>query len=291
MWGWVYDRAMVGAANGSGGDDGGGGGVRLHKFLAHAGVASRRGCEELIAAGKVRVNGRVVEHSPVWVEPGVDEVWVNGEVVAGEERHVYVMLYKPRKTVSTMSDEAGRRTVSDLVRHPSGARLYPVGRLDYETLGLVVMTNDGALADRMTHPRYGLHKTYRAVVRGRVEDEDAERLERGIYLAQRKAGRTVGGERLGMAKIEVVRRERDRSLVDITLQEGRNRQIRRLLAAVDFPVRKLTRIRMGPLALKGLRMGEWRELTKVELGMLRKAARAGEAAARARAGEGAGGGA
>ena len=279
-------------SSGGGEGDGGAGVVRLHKFLAHAGVASRRACEGLIESGKVRVNGRVVEGSPVWVEPGVDEVEVEGRRVGGEERRVYVMLFKPRHTVSTVSDPSGRRTVADLVRHPSGVRLYPVGRLDYDTLGLLLMTNDGELAERLTHPRYGLHKTYRAVVRGRLSDEDAARLERGIYLAQRKGGRTVGGERLGAADISVVRREAGRSVLESTLREGRNRQIRRLLAAVDFPVRKLTRVSMGPLDLKGLRVGEWRELTAREVGSLRKAARAGEKRA-ARAGVeggGAGGG-
>ncbi len=246
--------------------------VRLHKYLAHAGVGSRRACEKLIADGDVRVNGRIVTGSPIWVDPAADEITVAGKPVAKAERTLHVLLYKPKKTVCTLSDPGGRRSVADIVNHPAGVRLYPVGRLDYDTLGLLLMTNDGELANRLTHPRYGLHKTYRAVVKGRLSDEDAEALERGIYLAQRKHGRTVGGERLGAAKIDVVHRERDKSHINITLTEGRNRQVRRLLSAVGCPVRKLTRISMGPLNLKGLRVGEWRELTAKEVATLRRAA-------------------
>ncbi len=247
--------------------------VRLHKYLAHAGVGSRRACEELIAEGQVRVNGVVVDTLPAWVEPSDDTITVKGQPIAKTERHIYVMLYKPRNTVSTVSDPDGRRTVSELVEHPSGARLYPVGRLDYDSMGLVLMTNDGDLANAITHPRYGIHKTYRVIVRGQLTDEHIDRLQRGIYLAARESGQTVGAERVGAADIEVVRRERERTIVDITLTEGRNRQIRRLLASVGCHVKKLTRVQMGPLSLKGLAIGEWRELTKPELDALRKAVR------------------
>jgi len=255
--------------------------MRLHKMMAHAGVGSRRRCEDLIAEGRVAVNGRTVVTSPAWVDPERDEVTVGGKPIGTEGRNVYVMLYKPRRTVSTNSDPNGRRTATELVQHPSGVRLYPVGRLDYDTTGLLLMTNDGALANRLTHPRYGVHKTYRAVVKGQLTDEDATKLEEGIYLAQRKYGATLGGERLGAAQIAVVRREAERTILEITLTEGRNRQIRRLLAAVDCPVKKLTRVKLGPLALKGLRLGEWRELTPHEVRKLRKTASAAEADATA----------
>ena len=247
--------------------------VRLHKFLAHAGVGSRRACEDLIADGQVRVNGRVVDTLPAWVEPADDSITVRGQPIAKPERHVYVMLYKPRNTVSTLSDPDGRRTVIELVEHPSGVRLYPVGRLDYDSMGLMLMTNDGDLANAVTHPRYGIHKTYRVIVRGELTEEHIDRLQRGIYLASRESGRTVGAERVGAADIVVVRKERERTIVDITLTEGRNRQIRRLLASVGCHVKKLTRTKMGPLSLKGLAIGEWRELTKPELDALRKATR------------------
>jgi pseudouridine synthase len=258
--------------------------VRLHKYLAHAGVGSRRACEDLIAEGHVRVNGVVIDTLPAWVEPADDSVTVKGRPVAKTERHVYVMLYKPRNTVSTVSDPDERRTVADLVDHPSGVRLYPVGRLDYDSMGLVLMTNDGELANAVTHPRYGIHKTYRVIVRGQLTDDHIERLQRGIFLAARESGKTVGAERVGAADIEVVRSERERTIVDITLTEGRNRQIRRLLASVGCHVKKLTRTRMGPLSLKGLAIGEWRELTKPELDALRKAVRKSSASAKSNPG-------
>jgi pseudouridine synthase len=261
-------------------------GIRLHKYLAHAGVGSRRACEDLIAEGHVKVNGRVVETLPAWVDPKSDNITVKGRAIAKPERHIYVMLYKPRNTVSTVADPDERRTVSELVDHPSGARLYPVGRLDYDSMGLVLMTNDGELANAVTHPKYGIHKTYRVIVRGQLTDEHIERLQRGIYLAARESGQTVGAERVGAADIDVVRRERERTIVDITLTEGRNRQIRRLLASVGCHVKKLTRIQLGPLSLKGLAVGEWRELTPTELSMLRKAVRKSTSAAKKKPAQG-----
>ncbi len=250
--------------------------VRLQKFMAESGVASRRACEAMIEEGRVRVNGRVVTDLPVLIDPAVDEVHVNNRPLAGRERHVYVMLYKPRNTVSTLDDPDERRTVADVVKHPSGVRLYPVGRLDYDTMGLLLMTNDGALANGLTHPKYGVHKTYRAVVKGGVTDEDVRTLERGIYLAYRRDGITVGAERTGGARLEIVRAERERTILDITLSEGRNRQVRRMLAHLGHRVKKLTRVSMGPLQLKGLRLGEWRELTKHEVQLLKRTARKGE---------------
>lgn len=247
-------------------------GIRLQKVMAAAGIGSRRLCEDLIEQGRVRVNGHVVNRLPAWVDPQEDEVEVAGHVLPKPERHVYVMLYKPRNTVSTLSDPDGRRTVSDVVQHPSGARLYPVGRLDYDTMGLLLLTNDGELANRLTHPRYGVHKTYRALVRGNLTAEAVAQLERGIFLAERKEGRTVGAERTGGARLELVRSEKDRSVIDITLSEGRNRQVRRMLASVGCLVKKLVRIRMGPIRLRGVALGQWRELTRDELRALREAA-------------------
>lgn len=252
---------------------GGDGQVRLHKALATAGVASRRACEELIARGAVAVNGQTVVQSPVWIDPETDRVTIDGRPVrikAG--RLIYVMLYKPRNTVTTLEDPDERRTVGELVEHPSGERLYPVGRLDYDTMGLVLMTNDGELANRLTHPRYEVHKTYRAVVKGVLDDEMLEKLRKGFYLADRKAGRTTGATKTAGAVIEVVRREPTRTLIDITLREGRNRQVRRMLAKVGCPVRKLVRIQMGPLTLKGVPLGAWRELSTSEINALKRAA-------------------
>lgn len=248
-------------------------GVRLQKALAEAGVGSRRRCEELIQAGRVSVNGRVVSSLPVWVNPEKDEIWVEGSPVKPAVRFVYVMLYKPRHTVTTMQDPDERRTVAELVQHPSGLRLYPVGRLDYDTMGLMLLTNDGEMANRLTHPRYEVAKTYRAIVKGALEDSEIKELERGIYLAHRREGKTLGAKRTGGADLRIVRREHERTILDITLTEGRNREVRRMLAHVGHRVKKLTRTHMGPLALKGLRLGEWRELTIHEVRELRRATR------------------
>ena len=196
---------------------------------------------------------------------------MRGKRIVTEDRNVYLMLYKPRNTVTTSDDPDDRRTVLDLVDHPSGVRLFPVGRLDYDTMGLLLLTNDGELANGLTHPRYGITKTYRAVVKGALDDDAIAELERGIYLAHRTEGRTEGAERTMPVGIEIVRRDRDRTILDITLREGRNREVRRILAKSGCPVKKLTRTHMGTLKLKGLRLGEWRELTRVEVGALRRA--------------------
>lgn len=246
-------------------------GERIQKVLSAAGIASRRACEELIEAGEVRVNGRIVRELPAFIDPQHDRITVSGEPIVLRQRLVYVLLYKPRNTVTTMSDDAGRRSVADLVSHPSGIRLYPVGRLDFDTMGLLLMTNDGELANRLTHPRYGISKTYRAIVKGQLEEEAVAALERGVYLADRRSGQTRGGVRTGEVAIRLVRRERERTILDITLREGRNREVRRILAAAGCPVKKLVRTEMGPLKLKGLRLGEWRELTSAEVRSLRSA--------------------
>lgn len=265
------------------GGEGATGRVRLQRFLADAGVASRRASELLVEEGRVKVNGRTVRELPAFVVPGEDRVQVDGVPIEGAERHVYVMLNKPGRTLSTVEDEPGaaRRTVLDLVQHPSGVRLYPVGRLDYDTRGLVLLTNDGELANRLTHPRFGVEKTYHAVVKGYLEEESLDKLEKGIYLAERREGRTVGATRAAHVGLKMIKRDRDRTVLELTLKEGRNRQVRRMLAAVGAPVKKLERVAMGPLKLKGLAVGQWRELTKVELQALRKAAdKAGRQAAR-----------
>lgn len=275
------------------------GAVRIQRFMADAGVASRRACEALIEEGRVLVNGVKLTELPIFVVPGQDRVEVDGEPLrvhldapggaprkkaaratrsSAGERLVYVMLNKPRNTVTTVYDPDGRRTVLDLVEHPSGVRLFPVGRLDYDTMGLVLMTNDGDLANRLTHPRYGVHKTYRAVVKGRVEDEALEELERGVYLAQRREGKTVGAKRTAHVKMTIVKRDATRTLLELSLEEGRNRQVRRMLAKVGHPVKKLTRVSMGPLKLTKVALGEWRELTRDELARLRAAAGAPGAA-------------
>lgn len=252
-------------------------GERLQRVLADAGIASRRACEALIAQGHVRVNSSLVTTLPVFVDPATDRIEVDGRLVRPSSQLVTVMLNKPTRTLSTARDDqiVQRRTIVQLVDHPAAARLFPVGRLDYDTTGLILLTNDGELANRLTHPRFGVVKTYQALVRGRLDDADLSRLERGIFLAERRAGRTVGAVRAAHVGITIARRDRDTTLLEITLGEGRNRQVRRMLAAVGCPVKRLERIAMGPVRLSGLARGQWRELTHKELTALRRASEPG----------------
>lgn len=242
--------------------------------MADAGVGSRRACEALIESGDVTVNGHLVTALPAWVDPDEDRIVVAGKVVSQPDRKLYIMLNKPPRTLSTAKDEPGsdRRTVTELVDHPAAPRLFPIGRLDYDTVGLILLTNDGELANRLTHPRYGVPKTYRVVVKGSLDEDAIKELERGIFLAQRKAGQTVGGSRTAHVEIALVAREKDKTTVELTLREGRNRQVRRMLAAVGYPVKKLERVGMGPVKLKGLARGQWRELTRDEIRLLKRAA-------------------
>lgn len=249
-------------------------GERLQRVMSDAGVGSRRACEELILAGEVEVNGELVAELPAWVDPEEDRIVVQGRPLPPPERKIYVLLNKPPRTLSTLKDEPGsdRRTVAELVDHPGASHLFPVGRLDYDTVGLVLMTNDGELANRLTHPRYGVPKTYRVVVEGALDEQAIRELERGIYLAERKAGQTAGAKRTAHVEITLVHQDRQNTTLELTLREGRNRQVRRMMAAVGYPVRKLERVGMGPVQLKGVARGAWRELTREEVWALKKAA-------------------
>jgi 23S rRNA pseudouridine2605 synthase len=229
--------------------------VRLAKYLAHSGVASRRAAEDLIRAGRVQVGGELV------TDPArdVDErsgVAVDGEPVLPEPLEVH-MLNKPAGVVSTARDTHGRATVTQLV--PSGRRLYPVGRLDVDTTGLILLTNDGELANRLLHPRHEVPRTYRARVRGRPDDAALRRLRQGVALDD---GPTAP------AKVRRV----SASVLEITLHEGRKRQVRRMLEAVGHPVVELERIAFGPLRLRGLEPGRHRRLTAAEIRRLRESA-------------------
>lgn len=250
-------------------------GERIQRVLADAGIASRRACETLVEEGRVEVNGVLITALPAWINPASDRVEVDGRPLAvAPEKHVYIMFNKPVRTVTTVLDEPGaaRRTVLEFIDHPSRARLFPVGRLDFETTGLLLMTNDGDLAHKLTHPRFGVEKTYRVTVAGALNEDEVEELERGIFLADRKSGRTTGGVKAGHVRLALIRRDRDRTLLEMTLKEGRNRQVRRMFAAVGRRVRSLERVSMGPLRLKGLRRGGWRELSAPEVRALRQAA-------------------
>ncbi len=244
-------------------------GPRLQRVLADAGYGSRRACEELIESGSVKVNGEVVDALPAWVDPTQDRIVVDGKALKPPERHVYIMLFKPRGVVSTNSDPEGRVRAIDLVKHPANPRLYPVGRLDLDSSGLLLLTNDGELANRLTHPRYEVHKGYEVTVGGSLTDAEVAKLEAGIFLHDQEGT----GKRTRETQLSIRKRDRTRTMLYMELREGRNRQVRRMLLRVGHPVKKLRRIRMGPLELKGLAVGEWRELTARELQALRRAAR------------------
>lgn len=248
-------------------------GERLQRVMADAGVASRRDCERLIEDGCVEVNGSVVTELPAWVDAEADRIVVNGRVLPGRSRLIYVLLNKPPRVLTAARDEPGadRTTVVDLVKYPGDVTLFPVGRLDFETTGLVILTNDGEMANRLTHPRYGVPKHYRAVVKGQMGEAAARELEAGIKLTDRRDGKTVGASKTMPVGVRVVHVERDRTVVDVTLYEGRNRQVRRMLAAIGHEVKSLERRGMGPLQLKGVARGSWRELTAAEVRALRRA--------------------
>lgn len=234
---------------------------RLQKFMAEAGVASRRACEELIRQGRVTVNGETASLGRS-VEPKQDRVELDGKPVQKEQRRTVILLYKPRGVVSTSSDPEGRRTVQDYFREIP-ERLYNVGRLDLNSEGLLLMTNDGALANRLTHPRYGVEKTYYAVCDGRLTASEAARLTNGIELED---GMTAP------ARVDAVRTtQRGDTSFLITIHEGRNRQIRRMLEAVGHRTLRLKRERFGPLSLGTLAPGEWRKLSDEEIKKLENA--------------------
>ncbi len=246
-------------------------GVRLNKALADAGIGSRRACDALIEQGQVAVNGQTVAQMPVWVEPSVDRITVAGKMIARKKRELgslYLMVFKPRNVICTNRDPEGRRRVIDLVPHTQ--RLFCVGRLDAESTGLVLLTNDGELTQKLTHPSHEVPKTYQATIKGRLQPEDIEKLRRGIFLGEKKTGRA---QRARTSGIRLITRDVDRSKIEITLREGRNREIRRMMARLGHPVKKLRRIAIGPVKLKGLAMGDWRTLTRYEVGALKRAVR------------------
>ena len=235
--------------------------MRLQKYMAMCGVAARRKCEEIISAGRVCVNGQIITEMGTQVEEG-DEVRVDGVVIRPEEEKRYVLYHKPAGEVTTVSDEKGRETVMDRFRD-FPVRLYPVGRLDYDSEGLLLLTNDGELAQRLTHPSCEVDKVYLARVTGNPSNEAIDRLRRGVFMEgdQRKTY---------PAQVRVVRDESLFSDIVVTIHEGRNRQVRRMFDAVGHKVLLLRRIRFGAVELGDLRRGEWRELTQEEIDALHR---------------------
>jgi 23S rRNA pseudouridine2605 synthase len=226
---------------------------RLQKILAAAGVDSRRKCEDLIVEGSVRVNRKVVDQLPAFADPDVDLITVDGRRIRQCEK-VYYLLNKPKGVICTNSDPQGRRKAIDLV--PSSQRVFCVGRLDGDTTGLIIITNDSELTNRMTHPKFGLAKRYVATVKGALLGPQIERLKKGIWLAEGKTS---------MASIKVLKSSHTQSSLEISLKKGMNRQIRRMLARVGLNVKTLKRTRIGRIEIRGLGTGRYRLLGKAEV--------------------------
>ena len=235
--------------------------MRVQKFLARAGVASRRGSEDLMTAGRVRVNGVVVTELGTKVDPAVDTVTVDGRAVTLAQDRVYLALHKPAGVVTTMSDPQGRTTVADLVPVREHPGLFPVGRLDYETTGLLLFTTDGELAPRILPPKWKVEKVYRVLVDGRTTEPELDRLREGIYLDD---GLTAP------ARVQVLRHGAT-TYCEIAIKEGRKRQVRRMFSAIGHPVIELARISFGPIDIDDIGKASWRYLTPAEVSALKAA--------------------
>ena len=234
--------------------------VRLQKYLASCGVASRRGSEEIIRSGRVKVNGETVREMGVQIDEEADVITVDDAVVQPEKKMIYIMLNKPVGFVTTVTDDKGRDTVMELVSDIP-ARIYPVGRLDYDTEGLLLMTNDGDLTYRITHPKNNVEKTYVAEVTGNVTMDTLTRLRRGVV---------IDGVKTSPAKVEVIGATQLGTKLEITIHEGRNRQVRKMFEAVGCIVKRLKRTREAGLILGHVPLGRWRKLTESEVNMLKK---------------------
>ena len=231
--------------------------IRLQKFLANSGVCSRRAAEQLIIDGKITVNGIVVTELGTKVNPETDNVVYNGKSVKLVEKHIYVLLNKPIGYVTTVKEQFGRPTVMDLVKN-AGAGLVPVGRLDMYTSGAIILTNDGDFVYKVTHPKNEIEKTYNATVRGIVTKDDVAKLEQGIEIEDYVSGK---------AKVKILKTDLEKNIsrLQITIHEGKNREVRKMCAAIDKSVIALHRAKIGDLDVKDLKLGTWRFLTEVEV--------------------------
>lgn len=227
---------------------------RLQKYMSSCGVASRRKCEEIILSGKVKVNGVLVTEVGIKVDPSKDIVEYDGKIISKEENKVYIMLNKPEGYISSVKDEKGRATILDIVKVKE--RIYPIGRLDYDSSGLLLLTNDGEIYNKIIHPRVEIMKKYIAVVRGEVTDKDIKKFEIGI---------DIGGYITAPAELEVISFDKGLSTVEIGIHEGKNRQIRKMCAALNHEVLSLKRISIGEIKLGYLKRGEYRNLNKEEI--------------------------
>ena len=227
--------------------------MRLQKYMAECGVASRRKCEEMINQRRVKVNGTFVESQGLQIIPGTDRVEVDGHEITLQEQKVYLMLNKPKGVITTVSDQFGRKSVLDLIECPY--RIFPVGRLDYDTEGLLLLTNDGEFSYQMTHPGHMVEKCYLAKVKGIPQESASEQLRSGVMIE---------GRLTAPAKAEW-----EKGAVKLTIHEGRNRQVRKMLEAVGHPVQESKRISVGKLLLGNLPVGQWRYLTQEEVELLK----------------------
>jgi len=236
---------------------------RLQKLLSRAGVGSRRACEEMILEGRISVNGIIVSSLPVMVDPEEDKVFLDGRRVRLlPEEKIYLMMNKPKGVLCTVKDDRGRGTIMDLF--PPGSlrqRVFPVGRLDKESQGLLILTNDGVLTKKLTNPRYEIEKSYMVEVNGPVDGKVVEQLLHGVWLSEGKAK---------ASRVKIVQRGHNQSILEVTLREGKNRQIFRMFAKLGLSVKKLVRVRMGSLVLKGISIGRTRRLTAGEITQLKE---------------------
>lgn len=230
----------------------------MQKILSAAGIDSRRNCEQLILDGEVRVNGKVVDTLPAFADADNDTITVHGKKIRQVQK-VYYLLNKPRGVICTNRDPQGRRKAIDLV--PSKQRIFCVGRLDVDSSGLIILTNDSELTNRLTHPRYELAKTYRVDVTGQLTGATIEKLKKGVWLSEGKTGR---------AAVKILRRGRNVSTVEIVIRQGLNRQVRRMLAKVGLGVKSLARKKIGKIGLRGVGVGKYRQLRSDEVAYLKK---------------------
>ena len=230
--------------------------IRLQKYIAEAGIASRRKAEELILQGKVQINGKVVTELGIKVNPDKDEVICNGNKIGKQEKKVYILLNKPIGYVTTTRDQFQRDTVLDLVKVKE--RILPVGRLDMYTSGALILTNDGEFIYRVTHPKYEIEKTYQVTVKGIVTEEEIEQLKQGVRIENYISGK---------AKVKILKtdKEKDISRIEITIHEGKNREVRKMCSAIERKVLALHRSKIGNISVKNLKLGEWRYLTAKEV--------------------------
>lgn len=227
---------------------------RLQKYMASCGVASRRKCEEIILSGEIKVNGKLIKELGTKVDPIKDLVEYNGILITKEEKKIYIMLNKPEGYITSVKDEKGRKTVLDLVKVKE--RIYPIGRLDYDSSGLILLTNDGEIYNKIIHPREELNKRYIAIVKGEISKKDIQTFEKGI---------DIGGYVTAPANLEILNYENGKSTIEVCIHEGKNRQIRKMCAAINHEVLSLNRVSIGKLQLKYLKKGDFRELSIEEL--------------------------